>query len=304
MRTGKRTIMVSTDLPKPLCGKIAVITGAASGIGLALALKAADEGMDVALADVGEDKLAAACLAVQRQGVRAIAVRTDVSSLADVVALRDRVEAELGAPWLIANNAGITKIALSWDHDEADWRRMFDINIGGVVNGLLAFLPGLRERGSGYVLNTASAAGLITMPAAAAYVASKHAVVGLSETLYRELQATQPEIGVSVLCPALVRTNILGSQPASGGGTAPTLDSSHALEPDDVADQVFDAIVARRFWILTHAAQMEPHIRARAEQMVTQTNPDAASADPDVARTMSKATGVDFLARPRVAALR
>ena len=274
-------------------GKVAVITGAASGIGLALALRAARLGMRVALADLGEDKLAAALHDVRTLGVDAIAVRTDVSRLADVQALAQRTAEELGPPWLVANNAGITKIALTWEHGERDWQRMFDINVGGVVNGLLAFLPGLRERNSGHIVNTASAAGLVTIPAAAAYVASKHAVVGLSETLYRELVATKSGVGVSVLCPALVKTNILGTH-AAAPGAAPAIDSAHALEPGEVADRVFDAVGARRFWILTHARLMEPFITARARQMVEKANPDRHSADPDAAAMSSRLTGVDF----------
>lgn len=275
------------DGTQDLTGRVAVVTGAAGGIGLALAMEAARRGMAVALADLAGDHLEAARQSVAALGVAAIAVPTDVRNLAAVEALRDRTETELGAPWLIANNAGITRIALAWDHSAADWRRMFDINVFGVVNGLLAFLPGLRARGSGHVLNTASAAGLLTIPAAAAYVASKHAVVGLSETLYRELEASQSGVGASVLCPALVRTNIMGE----GAITSP-----NALDPDAVARMTFEAIVARRFWILTHAAQMAPFIRARTDQMVRERNPDGTSVDPDVARTSSQATGVDFTA--------
>jgi short-subunit dehydrogenase len=288
--------MDSAQSTTGLAGKVAVITGGGSGIGLALALEAARQGMDVALADIGEERLAAAKAQVESLGVRAIAVRTDVSQLTQVTALHDRTAEELGEPWLVANNAGITKLALTWDHTEADWKRMFDINIGGVVNGLMAFLPGLRARGGGHIVNTASAAGLLTIPAASAYVASKHAVVGLSETLYRELLASESGVGVSVLCPALVKTNILG---AAASGAAPSeITSSHALEPEEVARQVFAAVLAKRFWILTHRAHMEPYIRARAEQMVTEANPDATSVDPDVAKTSSQATGVDFTAWP------
>ncbi|WP_342364134.1 SDR family NAD(P)-dependent oxidoreductase [Terrarubrum flagellatum] len=287
---------MNMDQATALSGKVAVITGAASGIGLALALHAARLGMKVALSDVSDDRLSIARTQVEALGAQAIAVRADVSKFGDVEQLRDRAERELGAPWLVANNAGITKIALTWSHSAADWRRMFDINLYGVVNGLLAFLPGLRARRSGYILNTASAAGLLTIPAASAYVASKHAVVGLSETLYRELSASRSGVSVSVLCPALVKTNIMQSSDAAGAGSA--MQSSHAMSPEDVAVQVFDAIAAKRFWILTHAAHMEPYIRARAEQMVTQENPDLSSADPDVARSSSAATGVDFLAAP------
>lgn len=273
-----------------LRGKVAVITGAASGIGFALALEAARRGMKVALADISAEALAKTKAAVRGLGVDAIGVVTDVRHLDAVKALRARVVAELGEPWLVINNAGITKIALTWDHDEADWRRMFDINVHGVVNGLLTFLPGLCVAKSGYLVNTASAAGLLTIPGASAYVASKHAVVGLSETLYRELEASNAGVGVSVLCPALVRTNIMGTK-ADG---QPVIDSDHAMSPEDVAKQVFAAIDARKFWILTHAMHMAPYIRARTEQVIGQWNPDATSRDPDVAATSGKATGVDF----------
>ncbi|MBZ9988166.1 SDR family NAD(P)-dependent oxidoreductase [Mesorhizobium sp. BH1-1-5] len=279
-----------------LAGKVAVITGGASGIGLALAVAAARKGMKVALADLSEERLKVAKETVEAAGARTITVRTDVSKLDDVVALRDAASQALGDPWLVANNAGITKLALSWDHSEADWKRMFDINVGGVVNGLLAFLPGLRERKSGHILNTASAAGLITIPAASAYVASKHAVVGLSETLYRELLASHSGVGVSVLCPALVKTNIMKSETTGAAPSADAMNSSHAMEPGDVANQVFDAIATRQFWILTHAAHMEPYIRSRTIEIVSQLNPSRASIDPDVARSSTAITGVDFLA--------
>jgi short-subunit dehydrogenase len=286
--------MAPLPLADDLKGKVAVITGAGSGIGLALALEAARQGMDVALADIGEARLAAAKAEVEALGVRAVAVVNDVSQLAQVEALRDQTTAALGAPWLLVNNAGITKLALTWDHTEADWRRMFDINVGGVVNGLLAFLPGLRARGQGHIVNTASAAGLVTIPAAAAYVASKHAVVGLSETLYRELKATDAGVGVSVLCPALVKTNILGVKTGPDGKTQSAIESPHALEPGDVAREVFAGIAKRQFWILTHAAQMAPFMRARVEQMIGQTDPDTTSADPDAALASTAATGVSF----------
>ncbi len=199
----------------------------------------------------------------------------------------------------MANNAGITKIALTWKHTEADWKRMFDINVGGVINGLLAFLPDLLEKNDGYILNTASVAGILTVPGSAAYVASKHAVVGLSETLYRDLKAAGSGVGVSVLCPGLVKTNILKSSQAgdflnsraSGGA----MESAHALDPADVAAQVFEAIHNRQFWILTHASQMEPFLRARTNQVLAQTNPDAHSIDPDAAKSTGLVIGLDYL---------
>lgn len=283
------SIQSSTDLK----GKVAVITGAASGIGLALALEAAARGMKVALADIGQDKLEAARQQVEQRGVAAIAHKTDVRNLDDLVALREATEAKLGGPWLVVNNAGITKLAMTWDHSQADWARMFDINVGGVVNGLLAFLPGLRARDAGYIVNTSSAAGVVTIPAAAAYTGSKHAVVGISETLYRELAATHSRVGISVLCPALVKTAILGTK-VENGKEVSSIESSHALEPADVARGVFDAVLQRRFWIMTHAEGLAPYMRARVEQMIAQANPDSSSVDPDVARSSTAATGVDF----------
>lgn len=271
-------------------GKVAVITGAASGIGLALALEAARRGMNVALADMGGDALAKAVEDVRAFGGKAIGVAADVRDLENLTRLRDQTEAELGRPWLVVNNAGVTKIALGWDHSEADWRRIIDINLYGVVNGLLAFLPGLKAAQSGYIVNTASAAGLLTIPAAAAYVASKHAVVGLSETLYREFKASDCGVEISVLCPGLVRTNIMGAK--ADGGSA--IESDHAMTPEEAAKITFTAIEARQFWISTHAEHLAPYISARADEIVHQKNPGLKSRDPAVAETATGVTGVDF----------
>lgn len=280
--------------PSRLSGRIAVITGAGGGIGLALALEAARRGMDLALADIGQKALEAAKAKVEALGVRAIAVRTDVRDLTAVEALRDETASRLGEPWLVINNAGVAKIALAWETSEADWRRLIDINVWGVVNGLLAFLPGLRSRQSGHILNTASVGGLLAMPANAAYVASKHAVVGLSETLFRELEADGGAVGISVLCPALVKTAIAGTREVEGK-TVSAIDSPHAMEPEDVARIALDAVEAGQFWILTHGEGIAPYMRARLDQMIGQRNPDKASVDRAILETATSATGLDFL---------
>ncbi|MFD1104320.1 SDR family NAD(P)-dependent oxidoreductase [Sphingobium olei] len=280
--------------PSRLSGRVAVITGAGGGIGLALALEAARRGMDIALADIGEEALQAAKAQVEALGVRAIAVRTDVRDLTAVEALRDETASQLGEPWLVINNAGVAKIALAWETSEADWRRLLDINVWGVVNGLLAFLPGLRSRQSGHILNTASVGGLLAMPANAAYVASKHAVVGLSETLFRELEADGGAVGVSVLCPALVKTAIAGTRKVDGK-TVSAIDSPHAMEPGDVARIALDAVDLGQFWILTHGEGIAAYMRARLEQMICQHNPDKTSVDRAILETATSATGLDFL---------
>jgi len=277
-----------------LAGRVAVITGGASGIGLALALEAARRGMHVALADVSEEALLKAKAEVEARGAKVVTVKTDVREIDQLRQLEQVVSEQLGPPWLVCNNAGIAKIALAWAMTEAEWRRMIDINVWGVINGLMAFLPGLRTRRSGYILNTASVGGLLSMPANAAYVASKHAVVGLSETLYRELKADDCGVGISVLCPALVRTAIAGTREVDGKQVS-VLDSPDAMDPADVARVTFDAIVAGQFWILTHAAHIAPRMQSRLDQMLAQHNPDHASVDPAIELTATNATGVDFV---------
>ncbi len=132
------------------------------------------------------------------------------------------------------------------------------------------------------------------MPANAAYVASKHAVVGLSETLFRELEADGGSVGISVLCPALVKTAIAGTREVDGK-TVSAIDSPHAMEPHDVARIALDAVEAGQFWILTHGEGIAPYMRARLEQMINQRNPDKASVDRAILETATSATGLDFL---------
>ncbi|MCC6765130.1 MAG: SDR family NAD(P)-dependent oxidoreductase [Deltaproteobacteria bacterium] len=291
-----------------LAGRVAVITGAGSGIGLAMAERAASAGMKVALADIEDAALARAESRVGAAGAQVIAVRTDVSDPASVDELARRVQQELGDPWLVANNAGVAKIGLSWQLRTSDWRWVLDVNLFGVVHGTVAFLPGLVARNEGHLVNTASAAGLLGVPGGAPYVASKHAVVGLSEAICRELRATGSAVGVSVLCPAAVDTRIAYAERNRPGmphyeapteGLPPILveEPLHVLAPHDVAAAVFAAIREKRFWILPHAEQLRGPVLARARQMIDGIDPDDESMDRASAIIHGFVAGVRFLGR-------
>lgn len=296
-----------TREPLDLNNRVAVITGGASGIGLALALRAAQAGMRVALADIEQGTLDRAVERVQQAGApKVIGVITDVSRLESVQALAQAVKNQLGEPWLIVNNAGVAKPGLSWVLKNSDWSWMVGVNLGGVIHGITTFLPGLVERNAGYVINTASAAGLMGVPGGAAYVASKHAVVGLSESIYRELRAVKSSVGLSVLCPAAVDTRIAYADrnqpgvehyeaPTEGLPPIPLEQPLQVLSPQAVADHVFEAMEQQRFWVLPHTDLIGPAIRARAAQITEQRNPDAVSVDRESAFVHSLATGVDFV---------
>lgn len=273
-------------------GKVAVITGAASGIGLGLALYAAQKGMKVALADIEEEPLQLALEQVRKTGAQAFACRVDVSDANAVMGFAAETEAELGAPWLVCNNAGVNKFKPAWEFTEAEWKWIVGVNLWGVIHGMRAFVPGLVSRNSGHVVNTSSAAGLYATPGAAAYVATKHAVVGLSECLYREFQMSEADIGVSVLCPKLVATNMMtATRNEPGAEQQPQeIDMVKIHIPFDdveidvqtpamIAEKVFKAIEARRFWVLSHAESMRDTIVSRFRQATEGENPDETSAD-------------------------
>ncbi|MBP2478266.1 NAD(P)-dependent dehydrogenase (short-subunit alcohol dehydrogenase family) [Crossiella equi] len=246
-----------------LNGKVAVITGAAGGIGVALATALAEAGANLVLSDV--DGAAAERLAGElgAKGVKAIGVRTDVADADEVRALADRTYAEFGAAHVLCNNAGIGSSGFTWRLTLAEWKRAVDINLWGVIHGLHAFLPRMREQEEGHIVNTASVSGLLAGVATAPYAATKHAVVGLTETLQHELTVTKSPLRASVLAPAWTQSAIHSSTPVPRGegiegeilakmhssiGAAVT-NGKPAIE---VANAVVDAIRAQRFWVLTH----------------------------------------------------
>ena len=264
-------------------GKVAVVTGGASGIGKALATRFRDAGMHVVIADVEPGALQATA---DELGV--LGVRTDVSDAASVQALADEVRDRFGTAHVLCNNAGVGGGGLIADQTLADWEWVLGVNLWGVIHGLHSFLPMLLANSDGgHVVNTASVAGLLAGAGIGPYNASKSAVVAISETLRKELDMSEAGVGVSVLCPGYVRTNIFESQrnrpealrnPSRAAGDARVRNDALkrmldiAMDPAEVAEMVHDAVVEDRFWVITHAEFLKP-IAERADEIVAGTNP-------------------------------
>src|SRR6266704_3193818 len=252
---------------KMLEGRIAAVTGAASGLGRAMALAFAGEGMHAALADIDEPGLKSTLNEVQGRGVRAFAMRVDVSRYQEVESFCSKAIAQFGATHVVCNNAGVSPLGAVWENTLADWQWILGVNLWGVIHGVRAFVPGLLAQGEGHVVNTASVAGLISPPGMGAYNVTKHAVVALSESLYHDLRLRGSPVGVSVLCPAYVATGIADSERSRPKEFQPGVKSketlakeamlkkavaSGRLSADDVAQAVVAAVKQNRFYILTH----------------------------------------------------
>jgi NAD(P)-dependent dehydrogenase (short-subunit alcohol dehydrogenase family) len=270
-------------------GKVAVVTGAASGIGFALAERFLAEGMKVVLADVEDAALARAAAALGAPD-RTLAVRTDVSRPGDVETLAARTLAAFGAVHVVCNNAGVAgDPAPVWEQTPESFRWVMDVNFWGVVHGIRTFVPILlRQGGEGHVVNTASMAGHLSMPLLSPYHASKFAVVTISESLYHELALIGSPVKASVLCPGFVRTRIMQSErnrPTEHPVERPASEAARAflaayedmvadgMPPDRVAERVVDAIRAERFWIFPHPEMLEA-LQARAAGIQAQANPE------------------------------
>lgn len=271
-----------------LQGKVAVITGGASGIGKAVAAAAVAEGMRVVIADIEEGALKAAADELAVGGAEVLAVVTDVADAASVRELRDRSLDRFGAVHLVHNNAGVGLGGPIWQIPEEDWRWILGVNLWGVVHGISTFLPLLIDQGEGHVVNTASIAGLTSAPFLGPYNATKQAVVAISETLYKDLQAAGVTgIGVSVLCPGFVQTRI-----AESDRNRPTWAPEREVEgaavmreaiqglvdagiPADVVGQeVMAAVRNDTFYVLTHP-ELDIAIATRFEDIRERRPPSA-----------------------------
>jgi len=262
---------------KELEGKVAVVTGGASGIGRAVAEAAVAAGMKVVLADIEEMALKETDAALGASGADVLSVVTDVSVGSSVEELRDKALARFGAVHLVHNNAGVAVGGPLWTVSEPDWTWVLGVNLWGVIHGIRAFVPVLLEQGEGHVVNTASLAGLTSPAMLGPYNVTKHSVVTMSETLYRDLEAIGSRVGVSVLCPGFVRTGIAESDrnrpdwaPAPSVAGAEEFQGvvrdlvAAGIEPADVAARVLDAVRTNRFYIITHddtTAMVESRLR-------------------------------------------
>jgi NAD(P)-dependent dehydrogenase (short-subunit alcohol dehydrogenase family) len=264
--------------------RVAVVTGAGSGIGRALATHAAREGMRVAIADIELNALEETAAEVETAGAEVLVVPTDVSRADAVEELARLTYERFGAVHLLCNNAGVFQAGISWQRELADWEWVLGVNLWGVLHGIRAFVPRMLEGGDeGHIVNTSSLAGLITGAYSAPYITSKFAVLALTECLAHDLRAHDAPIGVSVLVPGLVDTKIAYStrnrpdEPPSEAQAPDHYLVEQALRdllarggrpPLEVAALVFDAVRTGRFFITTSDAT-EDMLRERYAAVLT-----------------------------------
>jgi NAD(P)-dependent dehydrogenase (short-subunit alcohol dehydrogenase family) len=271
-------------------GRVAVVTGGASGIGLAMARRFAAEGMKLVLADVNPVALEKARDELVANGGEAIALPTDVSHPEAVDALARATLEAFGAVHVLVNNAGIAVTGSLWEGSLADMRRAFDVNVWGVIHGIRSFVPILRERGEpGHVVNVASMAAVTSTPYLDVYTATKHAVLSLSECLYKELALEQSQIGASVVCPGLIKTGLMensagaaedAGQPSPGAALMDrflTDGTASGWEPARVADAVLEGIRDERFYIIPAQPELVAGMEQRLEELRLRTNPGTTS---------------------------
>ncbi|MEZ5243880.1 MAG: SDR family NAD(P)-dependent oxidoreductase [Acidimicrobiales bacterium] len=278
-----------------IAGKVAVVTGGASGIGRATAIALATEGARVVVADIEQPPLDEVVAQIEAAGGEAIGVICDVSSWDSVESLRNRCAEAFGPADIVMNNAGVAGGGPISMIELSAWEWTLGVNLWGVIYGVKAFLPAMLERGSGHIVNTASIAGHLTSTGMGAYNTSKHAVSGFTETLQQEMLEGNTGVGVTCLCPGFVATNIVSSErnrperfreggpdleTDEGAGSGALGDSASAIAdayaaqmaPEVVAAQVLHAIRDNQFWLFTDALA-DDLIRARHADIETRSTP-------------------------------
>jgi NAD(P)-dependent dehydrogenase (short-subunit alcohol dehydrogenase family) len=249
-------------------GTVAVITGGASGIGLSCAMEFARRGADIVIADIHEERMSEAAKDIENLGVRSLAVRCDVTSDADVHALRDAALATMGQVDVVMSNAGVPLLGPPESVPMEDWRWLLEINLFGLIRSAQAFIPYLVERGAGHMINTASVAGLYAYSwDSIPYITSKFGAYGFTEGLYTYLKPQG--IGVSVLCPGLVASHfgeaarITGLDDPAGWVHLP--EDMRMIEPEGIGPIVADAVAEDRFLIYTHPEDEARHIERHSD---------------------------------------
>lgn len=277
---------------KAFAGKIAVITGAGSGIGLGIARRCARENMQLVLVDIEQQALEQAQQEVDTLGTGSSIVRQlDVSDAVQVEALATEVFEQYGAVHLLVNNAGVGGGGRNcWELDLEYWQWVLGVNLWGVIHGIKYFTPAMLKQSEGHIVNTASVAGLMSAPGSAAYNVSKHGVVTLSETLHGELRNASAAIGVSVLCPSYVDTRIYAAERNSPQGIEPSQEqqameaaageffAAVAMSTEKVADKVFEAIIDERFYVLTHPG-IKQQVDKRSQAIINDGAPEFTGAE-------------------------
>lgn len=278
-----------------LTGKVAVITGAGGGIGAAMARMFAAQGMRVLVSDVDETAAQSTAAALGVSGTQAIAARVDVSQQEDLDALADLAWDRFGSVDILCNNAGIVPSGRArpvWEFPLEDWRWSFDVNLMGVVHGFRSFIPRMiAQNTEGHVVTTASVAGLVSGSGSAVYSASKHAAVRATEALYASLQEIGSPIGVTLLCPGLVATNIYNSERNRPPNLLPEQGIAQesaelqaiadnlyrdAQSPEEVASMVLDAVRKRQFYLIT-SNNFNEQLHERFDAVETRRNPQFAN---------------------------